>query len=563
MNSKTCKQCGNPIVLNETAKNIITQMKVIEPVLCNLCSMEQLMSFRNERTFYSSKCQKCNKPIVGMYPSDTKYAVWCRDCWWKGDWDATEFGLEYQGPGKFFEQMKELQLKVPREGLVSKNAENSEYSNHIRDSKDCYMCSLVADQCEDDYYSYWIVRVRNSADSYFGIGDERTYSCITTHNSYGCSYLVQADNCTDCHYCYDVRNCSNCMFSSGLRNKSYVFRNKQLTKEAYEKEISKLDLGSSKERKKYLDEFVATRNNAIHKFSYQINSQDCSGENILNSTDVNLSYNIFDAENVYNAVSPMTSKNIVNAFSVGTQPTEWVYNSSVSKGGTNIVGGFNNLFSSGIFFCENLVSCNDCIGSIGLNKKDNCILNKQYSKEEYEKIKAELLAYWNKNGQLGEPLPKELSCFAYNETAAQDYHPKTKEEATKHGFAWKDKLPGTHGKETIKAEKIADNIKDVDEKICDEVLACTNCGRNYKVIKPELALYKKLIVPIPRECWDCRLSRNLKIMGEHKLYDRACTCTLSGHDHKDHCGNKFLTIYKEGEAPEKVFCESCYQKEVA
>lgn len=563
MSQKTCKQCGKLVPLNDQSRAILAKMSLPEPALCDSCSMQQLMSFRNERTFYSSKCQKCEKTIIGMYPSNTPYIVWCRDCWWSDTWDAKEFGLEYKGPETFFEQMKELQRKVPREGLVSLNTENCDYSNHIRDSKDCYMCVGIADGSEKLFYCYGCVSQKFSSDVVWGKNSELVYNSIFAYQSYNCSYVIQAEGCTDCHYCFDIKNSTDCMFSSGLRNKQYVFRNKQLTKEAYEAEIAKINFGSYKEREEHRKEFQNVINNAIHKFSNQTNSQNSTGENIHNSANTQRTYGGFDNEDIFNGANVLNAKNIVYGFAVGTQPVEWGYLISVTKGGMNVVGCSNTVFSNDIFYCENVVSSSDCIGCIGLNKKSYCILNKQYSEEDYKKIKAELLSYWKNNGQLSEFLPKELSCFGYNETPAQDFYPLTKEQAIRWGYKWQDNMPTTHGKETITAAHIPDDIVNMNESICNEVLACKTCGRNYKIIKPELALYKQLHAPVPRECFDCRHKERVQRMGGRTLHDRSCSCTSLDHGHAQSCPNKFESIYQPGKAPAKVFCESCYQKEVA
>jgi hypothetical protein len=42
--------------------------------------------------------------------------------------------------------------------------------------------------------------------------------------------------------------------------------------------------------------------------------------------------------------------------------------------------------SMNMWFCRSCVGCSDCVGCVNLNKKKNCIFNKQYTKEEYQKI---------------------------------------------------------------------------------------------------------------------------------------------------------------------------------
>ena len=89
-------------------------------------------------------------------------------------------------------------------------------------------------------------------------------------------------------------------------------------------------------------------------------------------------------------------------------------------------------------YCINCHSSSNVFGCVGLRKKQYCILNKQYTKEEYEELVPRIIQhmdtmpYVDAKGRkytYGEFFPPELSPFAYNETIAQEYFPLTKEEA--------------------------------------------------------------------------------------------------------------------------------------
>jgi hypothetical protein len=101
-----------------------------------------------------------------------------------------------------------------------------------------------------------------------------------------------------------------------------------------------------------------------------------------------------------------------------------------------------------IEYSYHIVSPNKNIfGCVGLKNKEYCILNKQYTKEEYEalipKIKQHMMdmPYVDKLSRVykyGEFFPSELSLFAYSESLANSYFPLSKEEAEKNGFRWKE-----------------------------------------------------------------------------------------------------------------------------
>src|SRR3990167_1846200 len=84
-------------------------------------------------------------------------------------------------------------------------------------------------------------------------------------------------------------------------------------------------------------------------------------------------------------------------------------------------------------YSDSCYNCVNCFGCVGLNKKNYHILNKKYSKEDYGKIKEEIVESMKKNGIYGDFLPPSLSPFGYNETLAQEYFPMTEKEAREKG----------------------------------------------------------------------------------------------------------------------------------
>jgi len=79
------------------------------------------------------------------------------------------------------------------------------------------------------------------------------------------------------------------------------------------------------------------------------------------------------------------------------------------------------------------------------------------------------------------------------------------------------------------------------------------CTTAFKIIPQELALYRKMGLPLPRLCPNCRHFSRLKKTNPLKLWHRKCM--------KPGCQNEFETSYAP-DRPEIVYCESCYQQEV-
>lgn len=87
--------------------------------------------------------------------------------------------------------------------------------------------------------------------------------------------------------------------------------------------------------------------------------------------------------------------------------------------------GKNLLYTYELFdYIEN------CFGCVGLkDKKEYCILNKQYSKQEYEELFPKIIKHMQSTGEWGEFLDPTLSLHGYNETLAQEYFPLSEQEA--------------------------------------------------------------------------------------------------------------------------------------
>jgi hypothetical protein len=220
-------------------------------------------------------------------------------------------------------------------------------------------------------------------------------------------------------------------------------------------------------------------------------------------------------------------------------------------------------------YCGYGVGASSCFGCVGLSKKEYCILNKQYTKEEYEamlpKIREHMNAmpYYDSKGRkyvYGDFFPAEFSPLSYNESLAQDYIPLDKETAREQGFVWRNVNPREF-QTTIDAVNLPDQILNITDEISNEIIACEKCKRAYRILPFELQFYRRIGLPIPHHCSNCRFLERSKFINKPKLYTRFCMCKNENHEHQDQCKNEFMTTYSPN-GVEIVYCESCYQKEM-
>lgn len=149
--------------------------------------------------------------------------------------------------------------------------------------------------------------------------------------------------------------------------------------------------------------------------------------------------------------------------------------------------------------------------------------------------------------------------WSQNPPIAQEYFPLTKEQALEEGYRWKNKEERNYSID-IKNEDIPDDINDVNDDILNKVIECSHkgtcnhqCIEAFKIIPEELQFYKRMNLPLPRLCPNCRHYERLSQRNPLKLWHR--TCMHEG------CNNEFETSYSP-DRPEIVYCEDCYKREV-
>ena len=504
---KVCKTCEKNFEVRKEDLIFYDQIKVPPPNHCPDCRAERRLAFRNERTLYKRTCDLCKTDGVSLYPYDTPFSVYCHKCWWSDKWDPVSFAMDWDKSRPFMDQFGELKNKVPRIALLVINSTNSDYTNNAEDNKNCYLL-FAAGNCEDCMYGRLIQRCKNSIDCDFLYDSELCYECIDVRKSFNCIYGERLEGCIDTLFSFDMRNCQNCIFCVNGRNLSYCIENKQCTKEEFE--AKKAEILSSyenieKAKKKYLE----IRSRAIVKYAVATKCNNITGNFIYNCHDGVLVFDSADTKNcayMGDADDVIDSRDCNNIYT----KTERCYNVQGNLSSTNSISTVYPMYCHEVHYSDSCYNCNDCFGCVGINKKKYHILNKQYSKEEYEKIKNEIVEQMRGEGIYGEFFPPKLSPFGYNETLAQEYFPITEKEAREKGFNWQDKMTGTYGKETIKEKNMPETIKEVTEDILQEILVCKDCKKNFRITKSELDFYRRMNIPLPHKDFECRHQDKMK-----------------------------------------------------
>ena len=562
--TKACQNCKKDFVIEQDDFNFYEKIKVSAPTWCPECRQHRRYAWRNERTLYRRNCDLCGKSTVTIYSPNKPHKVYCNECWWGDGWDPASFGVDFDFNRPFFEQFHELQLKVPRMALLNKNSVNSDYTNHSGDNKNVYL-SFSVWGAEDVMYGGWVFYSRDCMDCSFVYDKgERLYEVIDSRTSYQCQYGIFLKDCSSCYYCYDCRGCNSCFMSTNLRNKSYVFKNKQYSREEYLKKIKEYEFSSFVVREGLLSEFDDLVRNAIHRYVLSertVNSvgsllYDC--KNIYKGFEVNKGE---DSKYLYAVIEP---KNCMDLYHVGLN-LELNYELHGCTRVSNCQFCHLCYDNMNVMYSDTCQNSQNLFGCVSVKKGEYMIFNRKYSKTDYLALKEKIIEHMKKTGkeggEYGEFFPPSLAPVYYNETQGALYVPMTKGEVFAKGWQWEENVPGTFGRETILSTSIPDKIEDVPDSYLSEVFKCATCSKNYNITQNELLFLKKENLPFPRKCPNCRYKRRFDLRPERRLWHRTCMCDIKGHDHTAKCPNEFETSYAP-ERTEKIYCESCYNKEV-
>ncbi|MFA5076660.1 MAG: hypothetical protein WC480_04585 [Patescibacteria group bacterium] len=565
-----CRNCQKVFELSQKERDFYHKLGTKEPSHCFDCRMQRKYAFRNERKLYNRQCDSCQQQIVSMYSADAPFPVYCFNCWWGDRWDAADHAQEIDFDRPFFSQVAELQQKIPRMCLTStSDCVNSLYVNWTDRAKNCYLL-YSSSLCEDCHYSEILVDCRDCLDCTSLKESENCYFSVDCQKCYNVKFSRNLKNCLDCNFCFDCADCQNCFLSYNLRHQQYCIRNVKFSPQNYEAEVNKIMSDRSSLLATWHEFLKTMEYEAIHKFANQVKCDEVEGDELY---ACQRAYNSFDSrelQDCFNIIYGDKIKDCADSFAIVDYSERCLEVFSSNGGYQNMYGYANWDNCESTNYCNSCISCRDCFGCIGLKHKQYCILNKQYTEEEYKRLvnrvinhmqKADYPTQGGKTEEWGEFYPMPLSPFAYNETMANIYYPLKKEEVLSRGWGWREDNNILTGKETVEDDIYLDNIELTD--ITTQVLKCVDCSRNYKIIKQELDFYQKHHLPVPKFCSECRFKQRLALRNPRKLWPRQCGCILDHEEHQQQaqCSTRFKTTYQPNRN-EKVYCQECYQKEI-
>ena len=513
------------------------------PTLCPEERLRRRLLFRNEKKLYRRTCDASGKSIVSNYSPDKNYKVYGIDYRRSDNRDAKDYGVVRDGSSTFTDTFRSVYESAPHISLMVKMNENCDYVNGCGNSKNCYLV-FDTDFCEDSMYSSILKHSKNVVDSM------HIYYCDTAYNCINCTESFALFNCYECDqskYLYSCALCSSCEFCINCNNlvgKKYCIDNMQYTKEEYEKHAWEILQQMPK--------------NYLQRATYKVNDQWWYGNNLYGTNNCRFSYNIWFSENLAYCDMVTDCHNSYDISSFGGTTQRSLDSISIWLDCSNIYfSSVVTAWSSHVYYSQAIVASHHMFGCTFMKNASYCIFNKQYDKETREKEVAKIIAAMQVENTWWEFLPVSTSPFGYNETAAHEYMPLSREEALQRGYKRQDKtydpaLPA--GADVVERKNYTEDQRDAlknQEDVLQKVFLCEESWRPFRIVKPELEFYRKHNLSLPSEHPDIRHAERVSRLPSKTLLLRESTKSWE----------KMLSVYPDSYAGQ-VYTEKEYQQEI-
>ncbi|MEK9147541.1 MAG: hypothetical protein AAB593_01375 [Patescibacteria group bacterium] len=296
--TKQCQNCNKEFIITPKDFEFYNKIQVPVPSFCPSCRLERRLAFRIGQVLYKRDCDLCKNSIVSMYNKDVPFPVYCSPCWWSDKWDPMNYGADYDFEKPFFEQFKELSLKVPVYNLsVSYNTlVNSPYNNMAHGLRNCYLLTN-SDYNENCNYGTEIENSKDTFDNLMLDGSQLLYESINCRKCFKIFYSIDCESSHNIYFSKNLSGCSDCFGSVGLRNKQYYIFNKEYSKEEYFAKLKEFDIGSYKSITEFRDKMKELYLNVPYKYMHSRHNTNVTGDYIYNSKDVLNSYIATESEN--------------------------------------------------------------------------------------------------------------------------------------------------------------------------------------------------------------------------------------------------------------------------
>lgn len=287
---------------------------------------------------------------------------------------------------QFQEEFNKLKLLYPARPTKVLGSENSDYGNYIYRSKNVYF-SFECVESENITYLFDSFRSKNCVDGDYVILSENCYECVDVVSVSNSAFIIGSDRIYDSLYCWDCFDSHDLFGCVHLKHKQYCIFNQQYSEEEYKRKKEEL-------LKRSPEENLAEMKKLSMRFPVTVTR-------VFNSTNSDYGNHVTNGKNMYLCFDSNNSENC--GYIYDTHDTKNSYDLTQSAGcnfcyecsdSARLNNCHHMAFCADIYdsaFSEDCAKSHHLFGCTNLANKEYCILNKKYSKEDYEKKVKEIM----------------------------------------------------------------------------------------------------------------------------------------------------------------------------
>lgn len=524
----TCRLTGRPFQTTAFEEELRGAFDFGLPTVHPMMRMQRRALFRKDRMLHKRVCDKTGQTLISAFPAKTPFPVWHKDLWWSDEFDGRDYGLEYDPSRPFFEQYAELHSRVPRPHVQTTGCENSDYAHNSNSVKSCYMV-FGSDYSENCLYGSYFERSRDCMDSFWIDYSELSYDCLLCNRLYNVQHAFKSDDCRDSMFLWDCQGLTDCFGCVSMSHVQHHIFNEPHTPEEYAAAVAAFRLDTRTGRQAFMQRWAEFKQQKQARRTFMVNAEGCQGNLLTDCEDCQDAYLVADMQRAHHAfLGGVEIRDVVDYTYGGLRVDHCIEACGVSLDSSRCVACAMCWSGSDLTYCDQcLQGCKDCFGCIGLKKQQYCILNKQYSKEEYEVLRAQIIESMKQDGSWGEFLPFALATYPFLEASASDLVPFPIADfmAMVDKDPWSVRLFEKYPEQRayLAAENVPpspnatptpdvpDGIKEVSPAQ-NYILRCEETGRLFALQGPELALYIRMGIPLPTRHPDVRANDRLGLL---------------------------------------------------
>ncbi len=547
--------CEGKFKIEEEDISFLKMLRVPAPNYCPTCRRMRRFVHMNQSRFFK---RLCNAPghsekMISILPEECPFPVYNYEYFTGDEFDPFAFGIKYDENKNIMESLLKLRKNFPMPSFLNRDSSsiNSEYSNGGRNNKNTYY-GFACFNSENSWYTGLLKNSRDIMDSRIIEESDHLYGGLLSDHIYKSSYIYFSNDCIDSMFLFDCRNCDSCFGCVNLRGAKYQIFNQQLSKEDYKKFLESISPLKRSVLREYEEKFWNLVKTLPMNASRNVAVENVQGVMLRNTRNV---YDVIDADNsehIRHVDVVLSHQDSMDILFSGGKSSLLYGTTNIGSHSSNAKFSVSSKFVTNSDFVFNSKNLDNCFMCFGLQNKSYCILNIQYSPEEYfvlvDKIKSKML----QDDEYGDGVGMEFSAQAYNFSMGQTSFPLTDEQIIKlGGYVAQESETNVGNTKILSIDEVPETIDEVGDDIINMAIECEVTGRPFRIIASELAFYRKMKLPLPTIHPAVRLDRLVKLAPAGNKYKVFCAKCHKSIESMFNPENKYI-----------LYCEDCFKKEV-